>query len=65
MRNETFREDLESLDSQLVLYEKVQDHGKELILPKALQKYVLYDSHHSLDHSGTTQMCQFLRRQYY
>ena len=56
MRNETIKGG-NSLDPQGVLYKNVQDHGKELmvlIVPMTLQKYVLYESHSSLGHSGTT-----------
>ena len=36
---------------------KTRDHDKELtalVVPKPLQKYVLYKSHTSLGHNGTT-----------
>ena len=48
--------------------QKVKDHEQEvtvLILPKTLQKYVLYQSHTSLGHNCKTRLHQFLKRQYY
>ena len=50
MKNKTVSADFTS-ETQGVVYKKVKDHGKEfqaLIVPKALQMYVLYDSHNSL-----------------
>ena len=47
---------------------KIKDHGREfkvLIVPKTIQKYLLYESHNGLDHNGTTRLYQFLKRQYY
>ena len=41
-----------------------KDHDKEfttLIVPKSLQKYVLYESHTGLGHNGTTRLYQFLK----
>ena len=66
-KSETFKVYF-NLDPKGVLCKKVQDNGKEfkvLIVPKALQKYVLYESHNSLGHNFTTQLYQFLKSQYY
>ena len=56
------------MDPQGILYMKVQDYEKEvkvLIVPKALQKCVLYESHKSLGYNGTTRFYNFLKRQHY
>ena len=38
---------------------------RALIVPKTTLKYVLYGSHNSLCHNGTTRLYKFLKRQYY
>ena len=56
------------LDPHGTLYKKIKGHGKEfraLIVPKTIQKYMFYESHNGLGHSGTTRLFQFLNRQYY
>ena len=55
-KNKTIRGDFSS-NPQAGLYKKVKDHRKEfkaLIVPKVLQKYVLYESHNSLGHNCAT-----------
>ena len=57
-----------SLDTHGALYRKIKDHGKEfraLIVPKAIQKYILYESHTSSDHNGITRLYKFLKSQTY
>ena len=55
-----------NLDLFGTLHKKIRDHGKEirvLIVPNAIQKYMLYESQNSLGHNGTTRFYQFLKRQ--
>ena len=57
-----------NLDPQGVQYKERKDHGKEfseLLVPRPLQKYVLYKSQTSFRHNDTTRLYQFLKRQYY
>ena len=57
-----------SLDPHGTLYKKVKYNGKEfrvLIVPKNIQKYVLYETHNSLGHNGTTGLYQLVKRLYY
>ena len=36
-----------------------------IMVPNALQPYILYESHNALGHNGSTRMYHFIRRHYY
>ena len=48
-----------TLDSESILCKTVEDHDEmfdTLVLPKTLQKYILHESHSSLEHIGSSRL---------
>ena len=56
------------LDEHGITYRKIRDRPNifhAIMVPIALQPYILYECHNALGHNGSTRMYHFIRRYYY
>ena len=56
------------LDEYGIIHRDIRDKPnifQGIMVPNALQPYILYESHKALGHNGSTRLCSFIRRHYY
>ena len=56
------------LDKHGIIYRKIRDRPNSfhaIVVPNALQSYILYESDNALGHNGCARLCHFIRKHYY